>query len=85
MIVGVRSWAIGVGLATIVTGFLGAMVGGWKPSPPAPQDPRNCVSTVELITARETARLCRDGARLEVWPAFRDSVLVKCVCPAVTP
>jgi len=86
VIVGVKSWAIGVGLATVAAGFLGAMVGGWQSSPPGPPGPPPaCVSTAEIINSAASARECKNGARLEVWPMGGEHALIKCVCPAVTP
>lgn len=85
MIIGVKRWAIGVGVATVAAGFLGAMVGNWKPSPSVPKPPSECVSTAEIISAANSARTCEHGARLEVWPAGNENALIKCICPPVRP
>lgn len=83
MIIGIKAWAIGVGLATVAAGFLGAMIGTWKPGPSSP-----CRDSEELVSKKELERHCDPGARIEVYPAGWAGgpvALVKCVCPRVTP
>ena len=82
MIIGVRKWAVCVGLATIAAGFCGALIGGWKKSQPSPMPPPPCNDAAGLIDETVHVLNCNPGERMET-EHIGNHVLIKCFCPAV--
>lgn len=76
MIIGVRAWAIVVGLLTIAASGFGGYLALRTPEPPEP-----CKDSTIIIGSRYGTKECasREHA-MEVYPAGNGYVLVKCIC-----
>lgn len=76
MIIGVRKWAVLVGLAMVAAGFLGALAGSWVPGPAICKD-----QTFQMGAWGTTAATCDEGAKGEIVREL-GMVLTKCTCPS---
>lgn len=77
MIIGVRKWAIVVGIATIACGFFGALIGGWRSSP------EPCSDGVAILSVDTYPKInCVSGAKLEI-DRQGTVMLAKCLCSSV--
>jgi hypothetical protein len=74
-IIGVRPWAVVLGILMVVGVWTAAFFRG--PSPPLP--PKACADKVLYLHPGGDAT-CDPGQLMEVWPAGTGHALVKCIC-----
>lgn len=75
MVIGVKRWAVAVGLGCVAASFAGWLVGSWVPSPDVPEP---CRPSVGVYDSDDSVATCYGNCRLSFEKLEAGKVLVVC-------